>query len=188
MEEMQITVDGVAYPLPRPFVVMATENPIEYEGTYPLPESQLDRFMMRLRIGYPSREMERAVVLEQQREHPIVGIGAVADAATVFAMQRAVREVRVEGRAQEYILDLVLKTRDYPQIYLGASPRGSLYLFRTAQALAAVSGLDYVLPDHVKRLAPAVLGHRIIVRPEARIAGVTATDIIREIIASVTVD
>ncbi len=188
MEEQQITVDGVAHPLPRPFMVMATENPIEYEGTYPLPESQLDRFMMRLRIGYPEREVERAVVLEQQRQHPIVSIGPVADAAIVFAMQRAVREVRVEERAQNYILDLVLKTRGHPQIYLGASPRGSLYLFRTAQALAAVSGLDYVLPDHVKRLAPAVLGHRIIVRPEARIAGVTAADIIREIISSVTVD
>jgi len=181
-------VDGVAYPLPHPFIVMATENPIEYEGTYPLPEAQLDRFMMRLRIGYPSRADERAVVLEQQRAHPIGRIAAVTDATAVTAMQRAVREVRVEQRAQEYILDLVSKTRDHPQIYLGASPRGSLHLFRTAQALAAISGLDYVLPDHIKRLASAVLAHRIIVRPEARIAGVGATDIVREIIASVTVD
>jgi len=188
MEEGQVTVDGEPHPLPRPFMVMATENPIEYEGTYPLPESQLDRFMMRLSIGYPEREVERSVVLEQQREHPIRSIGAVADAAAVSAMQRAVREVRVEERAQEYILDLVAATRDHPQIYLGASPRGSLYLFRTAQALAAVSGLDYVLPDHVKRLAPAVLGHRVIVRPEARIAGTSAADIIAEIVSSIAVD
>ena len=188
MEEMQITVDGQPHPLPRPFMVMATENPIEYEGTYPLPESQLDRFMMRLRNGYPAREVERAVVLEQQREHPIARIGAVTDAAAVIAMQRAVREVRVEERAQEYILDLVAGTREHPQVYLGASPRGSLYLFRTAQALAAVTGLDYVLPDHIKRLAPAVLGHRIIVRPEARIAGVSPTDIIAEIVAAARVD
>ncbi|UCH36853.1 MAG: MoxR family ATPase [Armatimonadota bacterium] len=188
MEEGQVTVDGVPHRLPQPFVVMATENPIEYEGTYPLPELQLDRFMMRLRIGYPEREVERSVVLEQQREHPIRRIEAVTDAATVVAMQHAVREVRVEERAQEYILDLVAGTRNHPQVYLGASPRGSLYLFRTAQALAAVLGLDYVLPDHLKRLAPAVLGHRIIVRPEARIAGTTAADVIAEILSSVPVD
>jgi len=188
MEEMQVTVDGVAHALPRPFVVMATENPIEYEGTYPLPESQLDRFMMRLSIGYPGRDDERAVVLEQQREHPIRQIEAVADAGAVLSMQRAIREVRVEGRAQEYILDLVTATRSHPQIYLGASPRGSLYLFRTAQALAAILGMDYVLPDHVKRLAAAVLAHRIIVRPEARIAGATAANIIAEIVNSVPVD
>jgi MoxR-like ATPase len=188
MEEGQVTVDGVAHPLPQPFVVMATENPIEYEGTYPLPEAQLDRFMMRLRIGYPTRDDERAVVLEQQREHPIRRIEAVTDAATVAAMQRALREVQVQPRAQEYILDLVTATRSHPQIYLGASPRGSLYLFRTAQALAAISGLDYVLPDHVKRLAPSVLAHRIIVRPEARIAGATAEQVLHEIIAAVPVD
>jgi MoxR-like ATPase len=188
MEEGQVTVDGVPHPLPQPFMVMATENPIEYEGTYPLPESQLDRFMMRLRVGYPEREVERAVVLEQQREHPIHRIGAVTDASTVIAMQHATREVRVEDRAQEYILDLVAATRKHPQIYLGASPRGSLYLFRTAQALAAISGLDYVLPDHVKRLAAAVLAHRVIVRPEARIAGTAAHDVITEILASVPVD
>jgi MoxR-like ATPase len=188
MEEGQVTVDGVAHPLPRPFMVMATENPIEYEGTYPLPESQLDRFMMRLRIGYPGRDDERAVVLEQQREHPIQRLEAATDAPMVLAMQRAVREVRVEQRAQEYILDLVAATRNHPQIYLGASPRGSLYLFRTAQALAAILGLDYVLPDHVKRLAAAVLAHRIMVRPEARIAGTSAEDLIGEILASVPVD
>jgi MoxR-like ATPase len=188
MEEMQVTIDGVAHSLPLPFMVMATENPIEYEGTYPLPESQLDRFMMRLSIGYPSRDEERAVVLEQQREHPIGHISAVTDAAAVLGMQRAIREVRVEERAQEYVLDLVAATRGHPQIYLGASPRGSLYLFRTAQALAAISGMDYVLPDHVKRLAAAVLAHRIIVRPEARIAGATATHVIDEILSSVPVD
>jgi MoxR-like ATPase len=188
MEEMQVTIDGVAHSLPLPFMVMATENPIEYEGTYPLPESQLDRFMMRLSIGYPSRDDERAVVLEQQREHPIGHISAVTDAAAVLGMQRAIREVRVEERAQEYVLDLVAATRGHPQIYLGASPRGSLYLFRTAQALAAISGMDYVLPDHVKRLAAAVLAHRIIVRPEARIAGATATHVIDEILSSVPVD
>jgi MoxR-like ATPase len=188
MEEKQVTADGVAHPMSRPFMVMATENPIEYEGTYPLPESQLDRFMMRLRLGYPSREAERALVVEQQREHPIARIGAVTDAASMLAVQRAVREVRVEERAQEYLLDLVAHTRAHSQIYLGASPRGSLHLFRTAQALAAVCGRDYVLPDDIKRLAPAVLGHRVIVRPEARIAGVGAADLLAEIVAAVAVD
>ena len=156
MEEGQVTVDGISHPLPRPFLVMATENPIEYEGTYPLPESQLDRFLMKLHLGYPDRESERAVVESQRLEHPIHSISAVFGEREVEEMQGAIKQVRMEPAAQDYVLDIVAATRSHPQVYLGASPRGSLALSRAAQALAAINGLDYVVPDHIKRLAPAV--------------------------------
>jgi len=187
MEEGQVTVDGLSHALPRPFMVMATENPIEYEGTYPLPEAQLDRFLMKLHLGYPDRESERAVVESQRRQHPIHSISAVVG-GEVDAMQEAIKQVRVESAAQDYVLDIVAATRSHPQVYLGASPRGSLALSRAAQALAAVNGYDYVLPDHIKRLAPQVLAHRLIIRPEARIAGTAPEDVVGEIVASVSVD
>jgi MoxR-like ATPase len=188
MEEGQVTVDGVSHVLPRPFFVMATENPIEYEGTYPLPESQLDRFLMKLHLGYPDRESERSVVEAQRLQHPIHSISAVLNGGDIEGMQEAIKQVRVERAAEDYVLDIVAATRSHSQVYLGASPRGSLSLSRAAQALAAIHGLDYVLPDHIKRLAPPVLAHRLIVRPEARIAGTAPEDVVREIVASVAVD
>jgi len=188
MDEGQVTVDGTAHPLPRPFMVLATENPIEYEGTYPLPEAQLDRFLMRLRLGYPDRQMELEMVRRQQLVHPIERLEQVLQAQVLLQMQQAVRKVEVAEAAQEYILDLVGASRRHPLLYLGASPRGSLALYRAAQALAAVQGSDYVLPDHVKALAPAVLAHRLIVRPEARIGGTTAEAVVAEVVASVPVD
>ena len=188
MDEGQVTADGQTYPLPKPFMVMATENPIEYEGTYPLPEAQLDRFMMRLRLGYPDREHEREAVLRQQREHPIHSLQAVVDPQAVLEAQGTVREVRVSEQAQDYILDIVAATRSHPQVYLGASPRASIALFRGSQALAAIRGQDWASPEHIKGLAPAILAHRLLLRPEARLAGLTARGVVDEILASVTVD
>jgi len=188
MDEGQVTVDGVAHSLPQPFMVLATENPIEYEGTYPLPEAQLDRFLMRLRLGYPSREVELDMMQRQQLVHPIVSLEQVLEPGEVLEAQQAVRTVAVQEAARDYILDLVAATRSHPLLYLGASPRGSLALSRAAQGLAAVEGSDYVLPDHVQALAGPVLAHRLIVRPEARIGGTTAEAVVAEIVASVPVD
>jgi len=188
MEEGQVTADGQSHQLPKPFLVMATENPIEYEGTYPLPEAQLDRFMMRLHVGYPDREYERQAVLQQQRQHPIHSLEAAADPRAVLQGQAAVREVRVSQQAQDYILDIVAATRRHPQVYLGASPRASIALFRGSQALAAIHGQDWVAPEHIKHLAPGIIAHRLLVRPEARLAGLTARGVVDEILASVTVD
>ena len=188
MEEGQVTADGQTHQLPTPFLVMATENTIEYEGTYPLPEAQLDRFMMRLHVGYPDREHERQAVLQQQHQHPIHSVEAVVETPAVLGAQAALREVRVSQEAQDYILDIVAATRSHPQVYLGASPRASIALFRGSQALAAVRGQDWVAPEHIKRLAPSVIAHRLLVRPEARLAGLTARGVVDEILAGITVD
>jgi len=164
MEEGQITVDGVTHKMPSPFHVLATQNPIEYEGTFPLPETQLDRFLARISLGYPSEADEITIVEKQQYTHPIEHIGPVATGEDLLMLQTVVKDIFVDDLIKHYITSLVAATRDHPAIYLGASPRGSLALFRTAQARALVQGRDYVLPDDVKALAEPVLAHRLIVR------------------------
>jgi len=187
MEERQATIDGVTYPMPSPFLVIATQNPIEYEGTFALPEAQLDRFMLRLRIGYP-KPMEEIVILdEQKRIHPIDAVQQVLDVDELRQMQTAIKEVYVDQAVAEYIVRLVTATREHTDVYLGASPRGSLNLYRSAQAYAAMEGRDYVIPDDVKSLAVAVLAHRLIVKSQASLREVDPDRIVREILASVPI-
>ena len=187
MEERQATIDGVSYPMPSPFLVIATQNPIEYEGTFALPEAQLDRFMLRLRIGYP-KPMEEIVILdEQKRIHPIDAVQQVLDVDELRLMQTAIKEVYVDQAVAEYIVRLVTATREHSDVYLGASPRGSLNLYRSAQAFAAMEGRDYVIPDDVKSLAVAILAHRLIVKSQASLREVDPDRIVREILASVPV-
>ena len=185
MGERQVSVDGVVRALPRPFLVLATQNPIEYEGTFPLPEAQLDRFLLRLRVGYPAPADERQVLRNLQHEHPIATLGAVASADDLIAAAGEVTDIYLEDSVVEYILALVQATRDHRDIALGASPRGSLGLFRAAQARAAVHGRDFVLPDDVKALAPAVLSHRLLVRPESALRGRTAEAVMSGILEMV---
>jgi len=187
MEEHQLTVDGVTHPLPPPFMVMATQNPIEYEGTFPLPEAQLDRFIMRIRLGYPSRADEAAILDSQTLSHPIDDIEQVVDVEDLIEVHRVVREIRVDPLVRQYIVDIVSSTRSHADVYLGASPRGSLSLFRTTQALALLMGRDYVIPDDVKTLAEPVLGHRVILNPAARIRNVQSSSVIQEILQTVPV-
>ncbi len=185
MEEHQVTVDGVTHVLPKPFMVLATQNPIEYEGTFPLPEAQLDRFLMRIRLGYPGHKEEMRILEDQQLRHPIEDLQAVASSQEVLEAVEGVRQVFVSPILKRYIVDLVSRTRQSNDVYLGASPRGSLALFRTAQARAALLGRDYVLPDDVQALAVPVLAHRIIVGTAARLREVSAERIVREIIEDV---
>ncbi len=180
MEERQVTVDGVTHAMARPFMVLATQNPIEYEGTFPLPEAQVDRFMMRIHLGYPARASEIDVLTRQANHHPIQDLRQVVGADELVAAQNAVREVYVDDLVKGYIVDLVTVTRDHPDIYLGASPRGSLNLFLAARAWAAMEGRDYVLPDDIKLLADAVLSHRMIVSPSARIKNVSAHQVVED--------
>jgi MoxR-like ATPase len=187
MEERQITVDGVTRQLPSPFIVLATQNPIEYEGTFPLPEAQLDRFLLRLNLGYPERLDEIAILKRQRQAHPLDSLQTVAQIDELLELQTAIRDVYVDDLLEEYIVALVTATRHHDEIYLGASARGSLALYRTAQAWAAVQGRDFVTPDDVKLLASPVLGHRIIVNPAARIRSVTAAAVIEEILGAVPV-
>ncbi len=182
MEERQVTVDGVTHLLEPPFMVLATQNPIEYEGTFPLPEAQLDRFLMRVRLGYPSASEEMRIMSGQQIRHPIETLKPVVKVKDLLAAVRTVREVFVSSAVQRYIIDLVGRTRQNSDVYLGASPRGSLALFRTAQARAALNGRDYVLPDDIKALAVPVLGHRVIVSPAARLRELSADRIVDEIL------
>ncbi len=162
MNDFQVSVDGTTHPLPKPFIVLATQNPIEVAGTYPLPESQLDRFLLRVRIGYPSREDEREVLTRQQRSHPIDSLTPVMTAAEVVVLQNRVRDVKVETSLADYLLELVGRTRENTDLLVGVSPRGSLALYRAAQASALIDGRDYVLPDDIKALAVPVLAHRIV--------------------------
>jgi len=187
MDERQVTVDGVTHPLPRPFMVLATQNPIEYEGTFPLPEAQLDRFLLRVRLGYPNLAEEISVLEGQQLRHPIEGISPVFSADEVLEAADAVRTVYVANSIKRYIVDLTHRTRNNADVYLGASPRGSLGLFRAGQARAALNGRDHVLPDDIKALALPILSHRIIVNPAARLREVTAERIVQEILLSVPV-
>jgi MoxR-like ATPase len=178
MEERQVTVDGVTYPLEQPFLVLATQNPIEYEGTFPLPEAQLDRFMLRLRLGYPTPQEEIAMLDSQQFKHPLNDLPQVVSIDELIATQKAIKNVYVGDDMKRYIIDIVTATRNQPDIYLGASPRGALALYRASQARAAIAGRDHVIPDDVKALAEPTLAHRIIVGPTARIKEVTARSIV----------
>jgi MoxR-like ATPase len=188
MQEQQVTVDGVTRDLPRPFLVLATQNPIEYEGTFPLPEAQLDRFLMRLSLGYPSRTDERQILVNLWREHPITKIGKVVDGQDLSALQKRVWDVNVDETLQTYIVDLAEATRNHPDLALGVSPRGSLALLKGAQALAALRGRDYVIPDDIKILVPLTLAHRLILKPEAELRGRTAQTILEDILERTALD
>jgi MoxR-like ATPase len=211
MQEQQVTVDGVTRPLPRPFMVLATQNPIEFEGTFPLPEAQLDRFLMRLSLGYPAHADERLILTNLQREHPITRLqpvifgsldplpgrnpgGGREPAGTgdgkdlLLALQKQVWEVHVDDSLQDYIIRLVGGTRTHADLLLGGSPRASLALFKTSQALAAVRGRDHVIPDDIKDLVPFTLAHRLIVRPESELRGRTAIVILQEVLAGTSLE
>ena len=187
MEEKQVTVDGVTHILPGPFMVLATQNPIEYEGTFPLPEAQLDRFLLRLAMGYPSAASEIDVLERQQFAHPIDSLQQVVSVDELRAAQADVRKVYADPAIKSYLVELVTQTRKHPDVYLGASPRGSLALFRSAQARAALNGRDYIIPDDIKALAEPALSHRIIIGPAARIKDVTARTVVRDIVTSLPV-
>jgi MoxR-like ATPase len=187
MEEHQVTVDGVTHKLPAPFMVMATQNPIEYEGTFPLPEAQLDRFLIRIHLGYPSPTDEVLVLDQQQVSHPVDSISQVTDANEIIQLQRAVKEIHVDPLIKQYIVALANATREHESVYLGASPRGSLALFRTSQARALLDGRDFVIPDDVKELALVTLGHRVILSPGAKVKGTTVADVVSACMSRVPV-
>ena len=187
MQERQVTVDGVTYPIPEPFLVLATQNPIEYEGTFPLPEAQLDRFMMRISLGYPSPQDEISILDSQQYIHPVDTLEQVIVIQELLDAQGKAREVYVDSLIKEYIVSMVNATRNHPDLYLGASPRGSLALYKTSQARAALLGRDYVIPDDVKALAMPALAHRLIVSPSARIKEVDPRAVVEEILDSLPV-
>ncbi|HOT90493.1 MAG TPA: MoxR family ATPase [Anaerolineae bacterium] len=186
MQEGQVTTSGVTRKLPTPFLVLATQNPIEYEGTFPLPEAQLDRFLMRMTLGYPAEADEIAILRNQRKQHPIETLGQVVDGAELLTLRDAVTEVHVDTTLEKYILAIVKATRTHPDVALGASPRGSLALYKTAQALAALRGRDYAIPDDVKRLTPVTLAHRLLIKPESQLRGRTANSILAEILERVT--
>jgi MoxR-like ATPase len=187
MEERQVTVDGITYALEQPFLVLATQNPIEYEGTFPLPEAQLDRFLLRLRLGYPTPQEEAQMLDSQQVQHPLTTLQQAISLEELLNAQRAVRNIYVNDDIKRYIIDLVTATRNHPDIYLGASPRGALALYRAAQARAAVVGRELVIPDDVKSLAEATLAHRIIVGPTARLRDVTSRAIVQQLLNTIPV-
>ncbi len=182
MEERQVTVDGKTHPLPGPFMVLATQNPIEYEGTFPLPEAQLDRFLLRVRLGYPNASDEIEILDRQQLRHPIETLKSVIKVAELKEAMQEIKKIYVSEGIKRYAVELTNRTRQNEDIYLGASPRGSLALFRTGQAAAALEGRDYVLPDDIKRMAVPVLAHRIIVGPAARLRELSAEQIVQEIV------
>ncbi|MCL6541548.1 MAG: MoxR family ATPase [Roseiflexus sp.] len=187
MSDRQVSVDGVTHPLGSPFLVLATQNPFEFEGTYPLPESQLDRFLMRLQIGYPSREAEFEILASHRDGEPVDRLTPVIHAEQVVQLQTLVRKVRLEASVAHYILDVVQATRTHADIALGASPRAAIGLYRAAQASALLDGRDYVIPDDVKALAAPVLAHRLIISPSARIRNVSAAEVIADVLKAVAV-
>jgi len=187
MEERQVTVDGVTHRTPAPFLVLATQNPIEYEGTFPLPEAQLDRFLLRISLGYPSLPDEILMMERQLISHPVDELRQVVNVEDLLAAQRGVRQVRLADELKRYIVELVTATRRHGELYLGASPRGSLALMRASQALAAMAGRDFVVPDDIKGVAVAALAHRLIVGSSARIREVDTRAVVREILAGVPV-
>ena len=187
MEEGQVTIDGATYSLSNPFLIMATQNPIEYEGTFPLPEAQLDRFFIRIQIGYPKPAEELAILSAQQYQHPIQNLRQVVSLPELLAVQQVVKEVYVAKEVKQYIINLITASRRHPDVYLGSSPRGSLALFRASQARAAMAGRDYVIPDDVKALAEVTLAHRIIVGPAARIKNITSRAIVQDILQTTPV-
>lgn len=187
MAEGQVTVDGNSQELPSPFFVMATQNPVEFDGTFPLPEAQLDRFMMKVSVGYPNPEEEMKILDKVKEVHPIHNLGSVVTPEEIEDLKSKVRQVHVESKVSKYIVDIVAKTREHADLLLGVSPRGSIDLYHTSQARAALKGRDYVIPEDVKSLAPSVLSHRIIVRSESRLRGRKAENLIEEIITQVPV-
>jgi MoxR-like ATPase len=187
MEERQVTSDGITYELPQPFFVIATENNIEAQGTHPLPEAQLDRFLMRLSMGYPRRDEEALILERQTKASPLQAMQTVVTRDELIALQNEVRDIYVDASLREYIVDVVGATRTHPQVQLGASPRGSLFLLHASQAFAAIHGRAFVLPDDIKRLAPAILSHRVILRPESRLKMMTADAIIEQVLNQVSV-
>jgi MoxR-like ATPase len=188
MEERQATIDGTTYAMPDPFLVIATQNPIEYEGTFALPEAQLDRFMLRIRLGYPQPIEEVVILDEQKRTHPLEELEVVCSVDELRGMQNAIRDVYVDSTVSEYIVRLVNGTRNHPDVYLGASPRGSIALYRAGQALAGLHGRDYVIPDDIKALAEPALAHRLIIKTSASIHDVQAANIIRELLDATPID
>jgi MoxR-like ATPase len=187
MQERQVTVDVDTLALPRPFLVLATQNPIELEGTFPLPEAQVDRFLMRVALGYPSEADENAILLRYEREDPLETLKPVIQAADLIAMQAQVREVLVEQSVRQYLVKVVRATREHSAVELGVSPRGSLALYKTSQALAALRGRAFVIPDDVKYLAPTVLTHRIIISPQTRLRGRRPEEVMAQVVETVPV-
>ena len=187
MAERRVSVDGQTYALKPPFLVLATQNPVDHEGTFPLPEAQLDRFLIRLSLGYPGIDEEARMLARLQHGHPIDDLKPVATGEEVLACQEAVRDIHVDDKVRRYILEIVHGTRMHDDVLLGGSPRASIALFRTAQALAAVGGRDFVTPDDVKRMVQPVLAHRIILRPEARLRKVTPAALLHEVVSDVRV-
>jgi len=188
MEERQATVDGTTWPMPDPFLVIATQNPIEYEGTFALPEAQLDRFMLRIRLGYPQPLEEVVILDEQKRSHPLEELKVVCSVEELQGMQDAIRDIYVDSTLSEYIVRLVNGTRSHPDVYLGASPRGSIALYRAGQALAGLMGRDYVIPDDIKALAEPALAHRLIIKTSASIHDVQSANVIRELLDGTPID
>ena len=187
MEEGQMTVDGVTYQLSNPFLIMATQNPIEYEGTFPLPEAQIDRFLIRIQLGYPQPQDELKILSAQQYQHPIHNLQQVVSLQELLAVQQLIKDVYVANEVKQYIINLITASRRHADVYLGSSPRGSLALFRTSQARAAMSGRDFVIPDDVKALAEVTLAHRIIVGPAARIKNITSRTVVTDILQTTPV-
>ncbi len=187
MEERQVTVDGHTYKLESPFMVLATQNPIEYEGTFPLPEAQLDRFMLRIRLGYPNKADEMIVLDRQRQSHPIDQLEQVVSVEELLATQETIKDIYIDEQVKQYIVEVVRQTREHPDVYLGSSTRGALAIYRLGQARAAMFGRDFVLPDDVKALATVALSHRIIVGPAARIKDIEPDAIVQEILDRVTV-
>jgi MoxR-like ATPase len=187
MAERRVSADGQTYLLEPPFLVIATQNPVDHEGTFPLPEAQLDRFLIRLSLGYPTIDEEARMLQRLQHGHPIEEIAPVASAEEVIACQEAIREIHIDDKVRRYILEIVQGTRTHDDVQLGGSPRASIALFRTAQAVAAIGGRNFVLPDDVKRMVHPVLGHRIILRPESRLRKVTPAALLHEIVGDVRV-
>ena len=187
MDEAQVTVDGITHVLPQPFIVLATQNPIEYEGTFPLPEAELDRFLLRIELGYPTQTDEVLIMEAQQLAHPIDSLERVTDPNEIMSLQRAIKDIYVDPLIKQYIAAVAAATREHDSVYLGASPRGSLALFRASQAWALLDGRDFARPDDVKELALATLGHRLIISPAARVKDVTPANIIEDCLARVPV-
>ena len=187
MAERRVSVDGTTYELTPPFLLIATQNPVDHEGTFPLPEAQLDRFLVRLNLGYPTADEEASMLARHQLEHPIDSLKTVVAADEVLQCQQAVRRIHVEDKLSKYIVELIRRSREHPDVLLGGSPRASLALYRASQALAAIRGHEYITPDDIKRLAPAILCHRIILKPESRLRKVTTRSVVEELLDLVSV-
>ncbi len=187
MAEAKVTVDGHSHTLTPPFLVVATQNPIDHEGTFPLPEAQLDRFLMKFQLGYPSMEDELTMLSMLQHKHPLESIGEVVSAKEIIACQHAVRTIHIDDKVRQYIMEIIHATRQHEDLTLGASPRGSIALFRGSQAMAALRGRDYVLPDDVKFIVAPIIAHRLILSPESRLRKVTAEQVVEDVVSEIAV-